>query len=52
MGHKNIQHTVRYTELAPTPVQGLLALSGGVIGRSYIRSRSIDALAKLFGFQE
>ncbi len=25
LGHKNIQHTVRYTELSPTRVQGLLA---------------------------
>jgi integrase len=25
LGHKNIQHTVRYTELAPTRVQGFLA---------------------------
>jgi len=22
LGHKNIQHTVRYTELAPTPFKG------------------------------
>src|SRR5262245_29086772 len=29
LGHKNIQHTVRYTELAPTSVQGLLALIVG-----------------------
>ena len=30
LGHKNIQHTVRYTELAPTELQGFLAalLSG------------------------
>jgi site-specific recombinase XerD len=27
LGHKNIQHTVRYTELSPTPVQELLAVS-------------------------
>ena len=26
MGHKNIQHTVRYTELAPKSVQGSLAM--------------------------
>jgi type 1 fimbriae regulatory protein FimB/type 1 fimbriae regulatory protein FimE len=25
LGHKNIQHTVRYTELSPGPLQGLLA---------------------------
>jgi len=25
LGHRNIQHTVRYTELAPNPVQGFLA---------------------------
>ena len=25
LGHKNIQHTVRYTELAPDPLQELLA---------------------------
>ena len=24
LGHKNIQHTVRYTELSPAPVPGLL----------------------------
>ena len=24
LGHKNIQHTVRYTELAPTKFHGLL----------------------------
>jgi integrase len=27
LGHRNIQHTVRYTELSPGSVQGLLALS-------------------------
>lgn len=27
LGHKNIQHTVRYTELAPDAVQGLLELT-------------------------
>jgi site-specific recombinase XerD len=26
LGHKNIQHTVRYTELAPDRFQGLLAI--------------------------
>jgi hypothetical protein len=26
LGQRNIQHTVKYTELAPNPVQGLLAL--------------------------
>ena len=24
LGHKNIQHTVRYTEMAPGPLQGIL----------------------------
>jgi type 1 fimbriae regulatory protein FimB/type 1 fimbriae regulatory protein FimE len=27
LGHRNIQHTVRYTELAPDPVQGLLEVT-------------------------
>ena len=26
LGHRKIQHTVRYTELSPTRVQGFLAL--------------------------
>jgi site-specific recombinase XerD len=29
LGHKNIQYTVRYTELAPESVQGFLALTIG-----------------------
>ena len=35
LGHKNIQHTVRYTELAPDSVQGLLAVAADatVLGR-------------------
>jgi type 1 fimbriae regulatory protein FimB/type 1 fimbriae regulatory protein FimE len=28
LGHRDIQHTVRYTELAPGQVQGLLAAVG------------------------
>jgi hypothetical protein len=29
--HKNIQHTIGYTELATNPVQRLLALTGGAM---------------------
>jgi hypothetical protein len=32
LGHKNIQHTVRYTELAPRSVQKLLAVKGAPNG--------------------
>ena len=28
LGHKNIQHTVRYAELSPKPIQGFLEKLG------------------------
>jgi hypothetical protein len=39
LGHKNIQHTVRYTELAPGSVQELLALTSPPPAASGIRVR-------------
>ena len=33
LGHKNIQHTVRYTELIAGSIQGLLALDSLLVTR-------------------
>jgi type 1 fimbriae regulatory protein FimE len=40
LGHKNIQHTVRYTELAPDRFQKLLALTLAAT-RSWSMSRGV-----------
>jgi site-specific recombinase XerD len=36
LGHKNIQHTVRYSELAPGSVQGLLANDANAVVLDFV----------------